>query len=250
MKNSLSWCLLFSFLFATSISSAQTADEIIGKYETAIGGREKWLAVKTVYMEGSREMMGNEVPVRVTKEQGKLSRTEFDAAGATGFLLVTEKEGWNFFPMRNSEPNKMPDAAVENMQTELDIAGPLVNYAAKGYKVELIGKDTVEGASCYKIKLTIKEGRDKSFYIDEATNLLVKVSSKAGSRMGRGEGKPADPNAENAILYKDYKTVEGLLFPHTFEMKSSGGQSRGGGGTTFDSIEVNKPVDPKMYKPE
>jgi ribulose 1,5-bisphosphate synthetase/thiazole synthase len=33
------------------------------------------------------------------------------------------------------------------------------------------------------------------------------------------------------------------------EIKISGG-GMGGGGTTFDKIEINKPVDPKLYKPE
>jgi len=200
-------------------------------------------------MEGSREMMGNEVPGRVTKVQGKLSRTEFDATGTTGFLLITEKDGWSFFSMRSQTPNKLNEEVVANLQSELNIAGPLVNYAAKGYTIVLLGKDTVEGATCFKIKLTFKEGRVKNYFINAATFLLTKGSSKIASKIGRAEERNMDPTAESSTLYSDYKTVEGLLIPHTVEIKSGVGQGRGGGRNTFNKIEINIPVDAKLYKP-
>ena len=39
---------------------AQSVDDIINKYVEARGGKEKLNAIKSLYMEGSREMMGNE----------------------------------------------------------------------------------------------------------------------------------------------------------------------------------------------
>ncbi len=41
---------------------AQTADEIVNKYVDAIGGKEKLQQVKTVYMENTTQVMGNEGP--------------------------------------------------------------------------------------------------------------------------------------------------------------------------------------------
>lgn len=249
MKTIILLGLLILFLVSVQYAGAQTVDEVIDKYVAARGGKEKLNAVKSIYMEGSREMMGAEVTVKITKEQGKLSRTEFEMAGSTGYVLVTEKEAWSLFPMRSPTPVKMPDEALPALQTETDISGPLVDYVAKGHKAELTGKDTLNGNLAYKIKLTTKAGKEINYWIDATSYLLVQSSSKGGGMFGGGgrrAGAGGEP-AEVISLYKDYKDVGGVLFPHTIETKMMGGEGRGGGGTTYDLIEVNKPVDAKLY---
>ena len=255
MRNLILFGLLIMFLVAVQFASAQTVDEVIDKYISARGGRDKLASIKTLYMEGSREMMGTEVTVKVTKEQNKLSRTEFEMGGKNGFMLVTDKEGWNYFPMRMQEPKKMPDQVVVLKQTDLDIAGPLVDYPAKEHKAELLGKEMVGTNNCFKIKLTSKAGPVINYWIDTASYLLLQSSSMAD----RVPGARADNNQQAAdsktpsevfIVYKDYKAVDGILFPHTIEITYKNGESRNGGGTTFDKIEINKPLDAKLYKPE
>lgn len=249
MKTLIIFSLFILFLVSVQFASAQTVDEIIDKHLAARGGKQKLLAIKTIYMEGSREMMGNEVAVKVIKEQGKLSRTEFEMGGTNGFVLITEKEAWNFFPMRSPTPTKMPDDALPALQTELDIAGPLADYAAKGHKAELLGKDTADGIACYKIKLTTSAGRVIHYWIDADTYLLNQSASKGGS-FGGGRRPDGKEPAEVYTLFRDYKAVDGILFAHNIETKNPGGEGRGGGGTTFDKIELNNPIDAKLYKPE
>ena len=250
MKTIILLGLLVLFLVSIQFVSAQTVDEVIDKYIAARGGKEKLMSIKSIYMEGSREMMGAEVTVKITKEQGKLSRTEFEMAGSTGYFLVTDKEAWTLIPMRSPTPTKVPDDALPAMQTETDITGPLVDYVAKGHKAELIGKDTVNGNLAYKVKLTTKAGKEINYWIDGTTYLLIQSSSKGGGMFGGGRragGGNGETPPEVITLYKDYKEVAGVQFPHTIEMKITGGEGRGGGGTTFDLIEVNKPVDTKLY---
>jgi hypothetical protein len=248
-------------LLGSTHIKAQTVETIIDNYEKARGGKEKLLSIQSISMEGSREMMGNEVAVKVTKVQGKLSRNEFEMGGTNGLMLLTEKEGWNYFPMRQQEPTKMGEEAVAAMQSELDIAGPLVNYAAKGYTATLVGKEAAaDGTDCFKITLKPAAGRELTFWINSTNYLLVQATSSArglgGGGRGRGTGGSGDAQAQGAkpiqmvLLYKDYKAVDGILFPHTIENKVLNGEDRGGGGTTFDKIDINKPVDAKLYKPE
>lgn len=247
MRNLVLFGLLIILLVAVQFASGQTVDDVIEKYEKARGGKDKLLAIKSIYMEGSREMMGNEVAVKITKEQGKLSRTEFEMGGTNGFMLVTEKEAWSFIPMRSPTPTKMPDEALAGIQTELDIAGPLVDYVAKGNTTELLGKDTVDGNPCYKIKLTTKAGKEIKYWIDASTYFIIQSASKGGGRMAAGDG---GTETEIFTTYADYKAVDGIMFAHNIETKNPTGQSRAGGGTTFDIIEINKPVDAKLFKPE
>jgi len=247
MRNLALFGLLIIFLVAVQFASGQTVDDVIEKYEKARGGKDKLLAIKSIYMEGSREMMGNEVAVKITKEQGKLSRTEFEIGGTNGFMLVTEKEAWSYIPMRSPTPTKMPDEALAGMQTELDIAGPLVDYVAKGNTTELLGKDTVDGNTCYKIKLTTKAGKEIKYWIDTTTYLIIQSAAKGGGRGPAGAGKS---ETEVFTLYADYKAVDGIMFAHNIETKNPAGQGRAGGGTTFDKIEINTLVDAKLYKAE
>lgn len=243
--------LFVMFLVSVQFASGQTVDEVIDKYMVARGGKEKLNSIKSIYMEGNREMMGNEVAVKVTKEQGKLSRTEFEMGASNGFMLVTDKGAWNYFPMRMEEAKKVPDDVLPGLQTELDIAGPLVDYVTKGHKAELMGKDSVDGEACYKIKLTTKTGKEIIYWIDKTTYLVIQSSTKGGGMFGgrrKAENSaPAEPS-EVFTMYRDYKAVDGIMFAHSIEMKNPNG-SNGNGGTTFDKIELNKPVDEKLYQP-
>lgn len=250
--------LFVMFLVSVQFASAQTVDDIIDKYIAARGGKEKLTAIKSIYMEGSREMMGNEVMVKVTKVQGKLSRTEFEVGANNGFNLITEKDAWNYFPMRSQEPQKVADSLVPAMQTELDIAGPLVDYIAKGHKAELEGKENVGDITCYKIKLTTKAGRHITYWIQADNFLLLQSTPMGGMMMGRRRNNPeggapapgTEPRGGKAFIqYKDYKAVDGILFPHSIQIRTEGTEMQGG-GTTFDKIELNNPVDEKLYKPE
>ncbi len=248
MRNLVLFGLLIIFLVAAQFASGQTVDEVIEKYEKARGGNEKLIALKSIYMEGSREMMGAEVTVKITKEQGRLSRTEFEMGDKNGFILVTQKEAWSYIPMRSPTPNKLPDEALTGMQADMDIAGPLVDYVSKGHTAGLMGKDSVDGNLCYKIKLTTHAGKEIKYWIDAGTFLLTQSATKGSGLFGGG--RKAAPDAETFTLYKDYREEEGIMFAHVIEIKTPNGEGRGGGGTTFDKFEINKPVDAKLYIPE
>jgi hypothetical protein len=233
--------MIMAGLVLVQFAQGQTVDEVIDKYAYARGGLNKLLGIKSIYMEGARQMMGNEVTVKVTKEQGKLSRTEFEMGAGNGFMLITDKEGWSMFSMRSTTPTKLPDEAVAAQQTELDIAGPLINYSTKGHKAELVGKDAPDGVDCYKIKLTTASGKAIFYWIDASTYTLLQSSQTNKGRNGA--------EMEVITLYKDYAAVDGIQFAHTIATKSTGGGMMDG-STTFDKIQLNIAIDAKLYKPE
>lgn len=221
---------------------AQSVDEVINKYVEARGGKEKLNSIQSLYMEGIRPMMGTDIPIKITVVQGKLFRTDFEFGGTSGYSIVTPTKGWSYVPMRSQNAEPIPDAALKNMQGQLDIAGPLVDYAAKGNKVELEGKETIDGREAYKIKLTTSAGRDIIYYIDTKTNLLIQ-SKQMAPAMGNSNAQPR----ELITNYSDYKSFDGVLFPQTISNPGTGPQA---GSTTFDKIELNKKIDESLYKPQ
>ena len=186
-------------------------------------------------------MMGNEVGVKVTKVDGKLFRTDFEVGGNTGYTIITADKGWAYIPMRSDKVEEMPQARIKSMQDQLDIAGPLVDYAAKGYKAALEGKETISGKEAYKLKLTNTTGKEATYYIDTKTNLLIQ-----SKQMSDGNGRNNSGPIEIVTDYSDYKDVDGVMFPQTINIEGNG---MGSGAMTFDTIKTNVPVDEKLYKP-
>ncbi len=77
-----------------------TVDEIIDDYIDARGGKEKLNAIKSLSMEGSRQMMDKKIFVKITIVDKKLSRTDFEIEGTPGYLIVTPTQGWSYVPKR------------------------------------------------------------------------------------------------------------------------------------------------------
>lgn len=241
MKNIVLFVVFIAGIVLVQFAQGQTADDIINKYVDARGGKEKLLAIQSVYMEGSRQMMGNEIPVKVTIVNGKLFRTDFEFSGSSFYSIVTPTAGWNLTP-RSPNVESTPADRLKTMQGPLDIPGALVNYAIKGNKVELLPKSTLNGVEVNNIKLTQADGKPTNYSFDTKSGLLIETRSTAmGQAMG---GKPIE--REVITDYSDYKDVGGVQFPHTM---ANPGTGQMGGSTTFDKIELNKVVDENMYKP-
>ncbi len=241
MKNIILFVLFILALVFFQFTTAQSVDDIISQYITARGGIDKLNSVQSVYFEGTRQMMGSEVQVKVTKVEGKLFRTDFEFGGNNGYTIVTPEKGWSYIPMRSDKPNEIPAPVLKSMQGQLDIAGPLVNYKTKGYQAALKGKENVDGTEAYNIQLTSADGKQVSYYIDTKTNLLIRTTQMSeGGRNGGGQSKEIITN------FKDYIDVDGIKFPQTVVTE---GEGMGAGAMTFDKIEVNVPVDEKLYQP-
>ena len=218
---------------------AQSVDDIINKYVEARGGKDKLNAIRSVYMEGSRQMMGNEVLVKATMVQSKLFRTDFEVGGTTGYTIVTPTEGWSFIPMQSPKVEPISSDRLKTMQGQLDMLGPLIDYEAKGNKAELQGKETIEGKEAYKIKIIMSTGKEATYYIDTKTNLLIQSRQMSAAR---GNNAPQ----EIITNYSDYKLFDGIMFPQTIANPGAGMM---GGSTTFDTIVINKAIDEGQYKP-
>lgn len=253
MKNILPLLVL---LITGLLVKAQTADDVIAKYVEAMGGIEKLNSIKSLYMEGvSVGPNGMEITSKTYKVQDKLYRQEVDFGMGSFTMIVTDKDAWFSNPRNGGEFEAMPAEGRAAMTQEMDCVFPLINYAAKGHKTELIGTETIEGATTYKIKLTLKNGRVINYFIDNKNWYVIRTSAAGGGGMmgmgggGRGQGQgQSGPPQEMNTDYSDYKkTKDGFVFPMTITRPGMGGR---GMATNIEKIDVNKPVDEKLYKPE
>jgi hypothetical protein len=232
MKNLVIFGLFIFALVCAQFAQAQTVDDVINKHVTALGGKEKLNKIQNLVMEGSLNIQGTEISLTVTQVNNKLSRQDITAMGMHGFDMMGNTEGWQYMPfqgMQKPEP-KTPDE-VKKSQSDLDIAGPLVDYAAKGHKVELLGKEDVDGTECYKLKVSLNGGKEVTFFIDPVSNMIIRAKE---IRKMNGQ------DAEMQTDFSDYKDVEGVKMPFSITQQF--------GTVLFSSIKVNQTIPESVFK--
>lgn len=236
------------FAIATHVSAAPqaapaqsklTADAIVDRNVAARGGLQAWRRVQTLSYAGKMAAGGNQrtalpvsvpgrstgpqtMPVRPKDEvqlpfvmdlkRGGKMRLELQFNGETAVQVYDGTNGWKLRPFLNRhvvEPFTAEEAKLASMKTDLD--GPLVDYAAKGSKVELSGMEKVDGRDTYKLKLTDKNRISSSVWLDAQTFLETKMSGQP--RRLDGIYHPVE------IYFRDYRSVNGVQIPFVLETK-------------------------------
>lgn len=227
-----------AMLAVTYGAQAQTADEVITKHIAALGGKEKLAGINSIVVESTMQVMGNEATSTTTVLNGKGFKTEADVMGSKMVQALTDKGGWTINPMGGGAAEAMPAEMYNQSKDQLDIAGgPLVDYAAKGHKIELQGTEKIGAADAHKLKLTTKEGGVTTYYIDPATYYILQAT-KTGNMMGQ--------EVELKTTFSDYKKTDyGTVMPYATEV-DFGGQFQV--TATVNKIEINKAIDPKIFE--
>ena len=281
--------VFISLAFAISIAAAGenptgsnlSASAIVEKNVAARGGLQAWRAVQTMSMAGKMGAGGNQratipvppqngptpaiksLPQRPVDEvqlpflmelaRPRKMRLELQFNGQTAIQVFDGANGWKVRPYLNRrevEPYTPDEVKAASKQSDLD--GPLVDYAAKGTKVELAGMEKVEDRDTYKLKMTMKDGNAMNVWIDAQTFLETKIEGQ--SRRLDGVYHPVE------IYYRDYRPVDGLQIPFTLETKVLPVTQPGQKYTTppvpsektiFEKFVVNPKLDPSHFsKPQ
>jgi hypothetical protein len=99
-------------------------------------------------------------------------RQDFTLQGMTQVQAYDGAAAWQIQPFGGKkDPELMGDDDSRDLIEQADIDGPLVDYQAKGNKVEYLGHDTVDGDDAYKLKVTLKNGDILYYYLDPDTYL-------------------------------------------------------------------------------
>jgi len=227
------WILAAALLFAMSASAADlTVDQILAKNAEAKGGIDKLRALKSVRFTGKMSLGGGmEAPLVMTKKRPENMRLEFTVQGLTGVQAFNGTTGWMVMPfMGKKDPEELPAEMLKDVKEQADFDGPYIDYAKKGYAIELVGKEDIEGTPAYKLKMT-KDGNETLVWIDADSFLDIKTS---GKRKIQGQ------EIESETTIGNYQEFGGLLFPTQIEMKPKGAPA--GQTITIEKVELNPEV--------
>ncbi len=210
---------------------AQNVDEIVSKHIDALGGSEKLKKINSAISEGTMNVMGNDVALKITQLNNQGIRTNISVAGMENYVIVTPTGGYTFMPVQGMQkPEPMTADDVKEAIDDLDIQGSLLDYKAKGHTVELVGTEELEGTECYKLKVTRKNSGEQTVFIDKTSNYILRISSKR-----KAMGQEMDVNMD----FSDYRDVEGVKMAHSI--------GQGFGTMIVTSIKLNQPVSPDTF---
>ena len=239
MRNSL--LALATFLVGAPpllAQSAPTADDVIARYIKTVGGADKIQSIRTLRRAG--KFTGDDGFQAIVVEESTRPnrvREEFSIQGMTGINAYDGANGWKIDPFGGKkDPESLSEEELRSIVEDSDFDEPLINYRQKGNKVELIGMDQIEGTDVYKLKVTLKSGDTRYYYMDTDSYVPIKYETK---RMIRGTAQ------ESETTLGDYKQVGGWYLPFSMETRQKG--SSGSQKITFDRIEFNVPIDSTRY---
>ncbi len=229
--------LLFIGFIAVSAKS-QTVEEIIAKHITAIGGKEKILAIKNMRTTTKSKFGTFEIPsVSLQCNDGSMhNETKFQGLSILQAYDAKTKIGWSVNPMQgDKKAQKMNEDDIKDMQ-EGNVISEFVDYKERGATVEYLGKEDFEGDEVYKIMYTKKSGNIVYYFIDTQTNLILKTTAKI---------KNGEREFEAETNYSNYETVDGIILAKTTEFMNNG---KLGGQVNIEKVEFNVTVDESILK--
>jgi hypothetical protein len=205
----------------------------------ALGGKDYIGQITSVYTEGSLDVMGTQGIIKTTIVNGKGLKTEIDVGGTVVVMCYTDTAGWQINPMTgNYESEWMPADQYKANRDDIFIGGPFISdYTANGYKVELMGQESVGTVNAYRINVVSPANSEASYYFDPETWYLIKKVQKA-EMMGQ--------SMDIITTLSNYQKPEnGYPMPYTLETNY--------GGQFFllsniNKVELNQPVEMVVFE--
>jgi outer membrane lipoprotein-sorting protein len=228
--------LLFT---AAAQEGVLSVDDIVKRSVDARGGMDKIKAIQSVKMTGKLVMGGGqmEAPMTLQIKRPAAMRMDMEFQGQSVVQGYDGTSAWMINPFTGgAEAQKMGIDEAEGMAEGSDIEGALINYKAKGHKVELVGKEDLAGKPAYKLKVDKKSGKTETIYVDATSFMEVKTVAMR---------KIMGNDTELETFVSDFRPVDGVLLPYSIDSKSGGNSVM---TITLEKVEANVAIDDAIFK--
>jgi outer membrane lipoprotein-sorting protein len=231
------WFALAALVLLPLALPGQTVEEIIAKNVQARGGLEKLRAIKTLRVTSKFSQGSLRAEFIQENKRNDKVREDFIIQGMAQIQAYDGHTAWQINPFGGrKDPELMSQDDTKSLVIDADLEGPLVDYKQKGHTAELMGHDSVEGTDCYRIKLTLKNGDIRYYYLDADSFLEIKFENQSNVR---GAFQYTD------TLLGDYEKVDGVYFPFSIETAETGTENWQ--RFTVERIEPNVALDDSRF---
>jgi hypothetical protein len=198
-----------------------TSDELVAKNVEAKGGIDNIRAIKSLRLTGSMRIQQDTLElgvVTLVKQAGSV-RYEASLQGLTQVQAFDGTQAWQINPFQGrKDPEKLSADDAKGMgEDAADFAGPLVDYKAKGYTLDYLGREDIDGTDAYKLRVTRANGDLTTVYLDPDYFLEIRTINRRIEH-----GIPI----ETVVDYGDYEKVAGVFLPFSQESGPKGSSDR------------------------
>ncbi|QIP12600.1 hypothetical protein G8759_08175 [Spirosoma aureum] len=212
--------------YRATAQTTPTAEEVLDKYITAIGGKDALAKVTDVTTSMSSE--GQMGAIMITRKQ-KLPNKFSMVINANGMEVMKQTGDGSKIVMGGMQGNSTTlEGSAAQQMTAMNVIFPELHYAENGVKSAVVGPEKIDGKDTYKLSHTTTDGSATWTDNFDATTGL-KVQSVTTTKNARGE-------MTMTSVYSDYKEVNGIKFPMTIAQQSP----RGPMTMTVDNVKINK----------
>ncbi len=211
--------------------------DILAKSVQARGGIQKLHAVQTRRETGSISLeAGTTWPFIVEHKRPRSMRMEIDLPGSKLIRAYDGLHGWQMQPMsKNAEPLTADDLHNIHNESDFDFAGALIDTDVKGH-ADLLAKETVDGATAYRVKIILLNGDVFYYDIDATTFLPIHWE---GARTINHKLVVFESS------YSDYRDVGGVQYAFKIASWMQGSNQKN--HIVFTQIENNPPIDDTRF---
>jgi zinc protease len=204
-----------------------TAETVLNKYITAIGGVKKLKKVKDVTIQAAATMQG----MTISLDMYAVIPDKFLMQIGSGAMVFAKQiyntgKGVSISPM-SGETKPMETEELEGFKDQAMVFSEM-HYAELGYTTKLLGiEEQTGGNTYYKLEVTRPSGEKSTDFYDVTTGFKMKSESK-----------------ENMVELADYKDVNGIMFPYTMNQSMQGQSIK----FQVSNISVNSKLKADMFE--
>ncbi|MBO6200272.1 MAG: hypothetical protein J6N74_01470 [Chryseobacterium sp.] len=210
----LTFALSVMMVVTMSAQAVPTAKQIIDNYVTALGGKQKLEAVKTLSMKNTISVMGMEMEGKTLKKDNKFKSTQ----SMMGQEMVQVFDGEKGYASQMGQKMDLPADQI----TKLKTAKIMDALGMDPAKIKTVEKTQIEGKDFYLLS-----SDDSKSYFDVKTGLLFKTENEKGN-----------------MTINKYADVDGIKFVEEMSVDAAGQQI----SIKNSDIKINQPISDDEFK--
>ena len=227
-------------LLCSGALQAQSVDDIVASNLKSKGGVAKIKATNTVRMTGSvlaRDMNGRDLSgtMTIVAKRPNLMRRDVTVNGQK---ITNAFDGTSLWIEVGTMPaQELPGTQAAYARQDAEFDSVFLDYKEKGYVIELVGKEKLDGADVYRLKVAKQGAPPRDYYLDALTGLEKRIMVSVQS--------PDGAQVTSVTEFSDYRTVEGCQVPFVLKQRQN---DKLISTTTLDQIEFNVPIDDSYFR--
>jgi hypothetical protein len=217
-------------------------DELLAKNYKAIG-QDKFEKIQNYKVTGKTAIQGIQMTMSLTKKRPHLSYVESEIQGTKVLVYFDGQSGWMVNPLTGSSDTveMSPEMLKQYSKSGqinpfLNWDDPFVKWKEIGCKLELVGKEDLDGKPVYNVSLTPPDSIVVNYYIDATNFLVLKLKSSV-----KYQGQALDVETK----FSDFREVAGITTPFKIENLVNSQTSQ---VLTYDKLDLNLPINDAILK--